>query len=286
MNSMERMEVKMGREENIQIFEDTEKLCKTNEKLKASVKNATAGQKLIRETDIIPKQNRNLYEEPAKVTVSKKRSFEAAKGYKGLKTVVHNFASATTPGGGVVNGARAQEECLCRCSGLYFSINTPEMWEGFYKPHRDAHDPIHNDDLIFTPGVTVFKTDTSNPVLMPEKDWYNVDVITCAAPKLQGNGGNNPHRAVMKDKDLLALHEKRLRRILEAALSEGAEAIVLGAFGCGAFCNSPEVVARANKNVLEEYLHAFKHIEYAVYSNQKDETNYRTFERVLRPLCK
>ena len=133
---------------------------------------------MIRETDIIPEQDRNLYQEPAKVIVLKKRTFEAAKGYKGHKTVVHNFASATTPGGGVVNGASAQEECLCRCSGLYFSINTPNMWDGFYKPHRDAHDPIHNDDIIYTPDVTVFKTDTSNPVLMPEKDWYNVDVIT------------------------------------------------------------------------------------------------------------
>ena len=280
----------MSREDNIRIFEDTEKLCNTNEKLKKSVKKATAAQKLIRETDIIPEQDRNLYKEPAKVIVSKKRTFEAAKGYKGHKTVVHNFASATTPGGGVVNGASAQEECLCRCSGLYFSINTPNMWDGFYKPHRDAHDPIHNDDIIYTPDVTVFKTDTSNPTLMPENDWYNVDVITCAAPKLQGNGGNrsgnNSNRGVMKDKDLLVLHEKRLRRILETAISEGAEAIVLGAFGCGAFCNSPEVVARASKNVLEDYLHSFKYIEYAVYCNPKDDTNYRTFERVLRPLCK
>ena len=279
----------MGREDNIRIFQDTEKHCKTNEKLKASVKYATAGQKLIRESDIIPEQNRNLYQQAAKVTISKKRTFEAAKGYKGIKTVVHNFASATTPGGGVVNGAGAQEECLCRCSGLYFCINTREMWEGFYKPHRDAHDPTHNDDIIYTPGVTVFKTDTSKPVLMPEKDWYSVDVITCAAPKLHGNGvnrsGNNPHRAVLKDKDILVLHEKRLRRILETALSEGAEAIILGAFGCGAYCNSPEVVARASKNVVVEYLHAFKCIEYAVYCNPKDDTNYRTFERVLSPLC-
>lgn len=68
---------------------------------------------------------------------------------------------------------------------------------------------------------------------------------------------------MMKDKELLALHEKRLRRILEVALSEGCDTIILGAFGCGAFQNNPEVVALANRNVIKDYLHAFKNIEFA-----------------------
>ena len=58
-----------------------------------------------------------------RIVVSQKRTFDAASEYKGMKTAVHNFASATNPGGGVVRGANAQEECLCRCSGLYFNLN-------------------------------------------------------------------------------------------------------------------------------------------------------------------
>ena len=153
--------------------------------------------------------------------VSKKRTFEAASKYKGNKVAVHNFASASNPGDGVVKGASAQEECLCRCSGLYFCLNTPEMWTGFYTPHRNAHDPIHNDDIIYTPDIVVFKTDERIPKLMSENDWYKVNVITCAAPNLRAcpvnsyNTGDGNKAAVMKDKDLLALHEKRLRRILD-----------------------------------------------------------------------
>lgn len=124
------------------------------------------------------------------VIVTKKRTFEAAEAYKNQHVAVHNFASASNPGGGVTKGANAQEECLCRCSGLYFCLNTPAMWDGFYKPHRDAHDPIHNDDTIYTQRVTVFKTDTATPQLLPEAEWYDVDVITCAAPNLRNQPSN------------------------------------------------------------------------------------------------
>lgn len=278
----------MGRDENVTVFKDTERLCKTNPKLSESVKKATASQKLILEGDTLADQKKDIYEDPAKVVVSKKRTYEAAAGYKGQHVAVHNFASASNPGGGVVNGASAQEECLCRCSGLYFNLNTRAMWDGFYQPHRDAHDPIHNDDIIYTPGVTVFRTDTAMPELMPESDWYDVDVITCAAPNLRNQPSNKYNtrdgnkQTVMKDKNLLALHEKRLRRILEVALSEGCDTIILGAFGCGAFQNNPEVVAQANRNVIKDYLHAFKNIEFAVYCSPRDDRNFKIFERVLK----
>ena len=66
------------------------------------------------------------FEDEAKIIVSTKRTFEAAAGYAGQKVAVHNFASATNPGGGVTRGSSAQEECLCRCSVLYFCLSVPE----------------------------------------------------------------------------------------------------------------------------------------------------------------
>lgn len=47
--------------------------------------------------------------------------------------------------------------------------------------HRNTRNAIHNDDIIHTPDVVVFKTDTAYPKLMEEFDWYHVNVITCAA---------------------------------------------------------------------------------------------------------
>lgn len=59
-----------------------------------------------------------------------------------------------------------------------------KIWETkiskFYGEHRKAHNPIYNDDTIYSPSVDVFKTDTVEPVLMDDKDWFKVDVLTCA----------------------------------------------------------------------------------------------------------
>ena len=156
-----------------------------------------------------------------------KRTFEAAKAYRNNKVAVHNFASASNPGGGVIHGATAQEECLCRCSYLYFCLNTPDMWDGFYTPHRQAGNPLHNDDIIYTPDVTVFKSDTDKPVLLPENEWYKVNVITCAAPNLRAkpsnkyNTGDGSKAAILSDNEMLEIHEKRLRRILDVAVYGG-----------------------------------------------------------------
>ncbi|MCM1026010.1 MAG: TIGR02452 family protein [Roseburia sp.] len=280
----------MNHTKNIQIFRDTEKLCKTNPTLLSATNRAIAGQKMIPEAETLPGLIYNRYADDARVAVSSRRSLEAARRYKGQRTAVLNFASATNPGGGVVRGASAQEECLCRCSNLYFCLNTPKMWDAFYSPHRSASDPIHNDDIIFTPDVAVFKTDTEDPELMAEKDWYAVDVITCAAPNLRQrpgnpyNSGDGDKRAFLEDDQLLALHEKRLKRILDAALLQNVESVILGAFGCGAFSNDPEIVARAAGNVIAGYLKAFRNIEFAVYCSPRDQRNYTIFERVLKPL--
>ena len=56
---------------------------------------------------------------------------------------------------------------------------------------------------------------------------------------------------------------------------------MLGAFGCGAFMNKPEVVAQAYKEVLPEFEGYFKLIEFAVYCGPRDESNYREFAKAF-----
>ncbi len=279
----------MKREENVKIYEDTRAWCESNTILKESIRKSISGQRVIYEKDEVKTTPGHRYTEKANVIVSQKRSFEAAANYKGQKICVHNFASATTPGGGVRKGSRAQEECLCRISTLHFCLDTEEMWERFYTPHRRELGDIHNGDCIYTPGVVVIKTDTDQPERMPEEDWYTVDVITLAAPKLKEGTwiGERPQGAVDKelitDAELLEIHKARLRRLFELAKANEEEVLILGAFGCGAYNNPACVVAEAMLNVVKEYEFDFRTIEFAVYCLPEESFNYRTFQRFFKP---
>ena len=269
----------MGRAENVAIFEDTRNLCRTNPELVAAIRESNQLQEVILETDVIEKPAPR-YEEPAKIIVSKKRSFEAAQDYPIYKTCVLNFASATNPGGGVAWGSTAQEECLCRCSTLYANLTEQRLWLPFYEAHRAQNNPLYNDDCIYTPDVIVFKTDTREPELMHMEDWWWENVITCAAPNLRPSRDGRVRVRISNDA-LFNLHVKRMRRILNIAASRENKVVILGAYGCGAFQNPPGVVASAMKKVVEEYRYHFRYIEFAVYCSPRDEQNYQVIKQIL-----
>jgi uncharacterized protein (TIGR02452 family) len=148
---------------------------------------------------------------------------------------------------------------------------------------------LYNNDCIYTSKVTVFRDDITEKIL-EEASWYETDVISCAAPNLSNIPGNamNPDsgsKAVaIQSADLLELHKKRISRVLDIAAAKGAEVMVLGAFGCGAFQNPPAIVAEAVSGILGGYLRCFRVIELAVYCQMVDTRNYDVFKKVLSPL--
>lgn len=269
----------MGRSENVAIFEHTREMYQTDPELTAAIRASNHMQEVILESDKV-KTVPPRFTEPAEIIVSKKRSFEAAKDYAIFPTCVLNFASATNPGGGVAWGSTAQEECLCRCSTLYANLTDRKVRKAFYEAHREQHNQFYNDDCIYTPDVVVFKTDSREPELMHPDDWWNVNVITCAAPNLRPdrNGNMQVH---INNKELFDLHVKRIRRILTIAAMKENAVVILGAYGCGAFRNPPGVVASAMRQVIEEFRYHFRIIEFAVYCSPRDEQNYQVFKQIL-----
>ena len=277
------------RTKNVEIFRDTERRYTSDPALMSAVQQSTNNQVFIAETEnvAVPSAYKT---ENAKVIVSGKRSLEAAESYakQGKKVCVLNFVSATNLGGGVVNGSSAQEECICRCTTLYPCLNTDTMWNAFYKPHRKAANSLYNNDCIYTPNVCVFKSDTNFPEILPQDEWWNVNILTCAAPNLRERLSNamNPYAG---DKDvkitsaeLEKLLTKRIRRIFEIVIANGNEVLILGAFGCGAFRNPPEIVAKVFNTVMQDYLCYFDTIEYAVYHTEREVANYETFKKIVR----
>lgn len=261
------------KEKLVECFKDTLQIINTNEKLLATTKAAVKNTNLF--TPLVDNMLRNENLKKAVVTVIEDTSFHAAQRLvkQGYKVAVLNFASAVNPGGGVIAGAMAQEECLCRSSNLLPCLKQKKLMQDYYMPNRIANNPIYSDNLIYSEGITVFKTDDTVPVLMPENEWFKVDVITCAAPNLRNEQNFN------EDK-LYEIFISRIHAILDRAYLQGVDSVVLGAFGCGAFKNPPEIVSKAFKSEIEsEFGKVFKNIIFAIKksSNNNFDVFYETF---------
>lgn len=256
-----------------EIFADTEKVCQTNEVIKKSVEYGLENVKFYDEKFRV--ENKTLYDYCI-ITVENERSLNSAerllKKYK--KVAVLNFADPYQPGGLVREGEVTQEECLCRCSTLYPVISDKKCHEFFYNYHMNNPTKWLSERIIYVPDVTVFKTDEMYPQM--REDFFNVDIITSTAPII-----------VSKDFDsntLYKVHKSRIKNIFESAIDNGAEAIVVGAFGCGAFNNPPEVVANAFYDVIVDlnYDYCFKEICLAVLAEGKSgKKNYEIFSKAF-----
>ena len=276
------------RQRLIDVFEDTQRFYTQNSRLSRAVQTARNATKLYETEDYPDIPGDTVTSGP--VIVTKHKSFEAAMKihteHPEWKIAVLNFASATNPGGGVKTGSSAQEESLCRCSTLYPTLTQNWLWQSFYQKNRDAHDNLHTDACIYSPGVVICKTDEVWPERMEEKDWVTVDVISCAAPNLRRSPSNAYSSdygapATISSVDLYKLHLKRAKHILHIAAANTADALVLGAFGCGAFVNDPKTVAEAYRDALRTYRKYFHYVEFAVYCRSDETVNYDAFKRTL-----
>lgn len=173
-------------------------------------------------------------------------------GYKfanKYRTAILNFADAITPGGLVLTGGTTQEENICRCSNLYEALTTGMCMQNYYRPNAKTNGCVYLDKVIYSADVTVFRDDRTYKLIKPKK----MDVITCPAPS-----------AFFKsDKAAMKVYERRIHNIVNSAILNDADCLVLGAWGCGAFCQDPRLISRAFVNVLNEYSGGFKKIVFA-----------------------
>lgn len=271
------------RQKNVVVFEDTMNIYRSEESIKKAIVQQKKETKLYLEEDEIklPENENSRYEKACTIIVSKKRTLEAAEGlikkHPESKVAVLNFASATNPGGGVIQGSSAQEESICRCSTLYPVLNQQQLYEDFYGYHRMRKDVLYTNRCIYTPKILVFKSDSIEPTYLEKKDWYAVDVITCAAPNLR----MNEYNVLSRTESLAQLISDRIERILQVAIANQVDCLILGAFGCGAFCNPVDVVAEAFAKNIEKYSHAFQTIEFAIYCKEYETENYEIFQKTL-----
>lgn len=191
------------------------------------------------------------------------------------KILVLNMANPVHPGGGVRNGARAQEEDLCRCSSLLLSLESREAGK-YYDYNKRLNTYMGSDALMITPQVEIIRD--SNGELLDET--VIVSVLTAAAPMVsRGLGG-------MSNAEYEDMVFNRITCMLKCVAYLGYRNLVLGAWGCGAFANDARTISDLFYKALKELKYnrlsendLFRRIDFAVLDRSEEQYNFKEFYR-------
>ena len=120
---------------------------------------------------------------------------------------------------------------------------------------------------IYSSGVTIFRSSESSGYALLDLPFQTaiVSVAAINRPELEKMNGQ-----LCIAKHLIEPTKEKMRTILRIAGKYNHNAIVLSAFGCGAFCNPPEHIALLFKEVFAEpeFKTRFALIVFAIISDQ------------------
>lgn len=203
----------------------------------------------------------NLPEGSYVITVEDKDSVATVMDGAGKRQCVLNFASYKHAGGGFLSGSMAQEEALCHESFLYNVLS--QFSDDFYKRNQERlFFSLYKNRSLYSPDV-IFERDGSV---------VEADVMTCACPNWLAAKENG-----VSEEDNEKILRQRIYYILKIMASYGAERIILGAYGCGAFRQNPELVAKIfHQEILRIFSSKKCEIVFAIPSG--DNTNYDAFK--------
>jgi uncharacterized protein (TIGR02452 family) len=178
----------------------------------------------------------------------------------GYYPVLLNMANPSMPGGGVTQGASAQEENIFRRTNYFMTLIM-----SFY--------PILDSDTVYSKDVILFRSNEQTGYI--PIDPILINIIACPSimdPKLDQDG-------LMKESKDTELQYSKICMILKTAIYHNHDSIVLSAFGCGAFRCPSEQVANLFKKAIGEYGHYFKKIIFAIKQPVDDQSknNYQLF---------
>lgn len=204
-------------------------------------------------------------EDGCDVSVSNIDTFESAKQFidEGLNPMVLNMACFSHPGGGVANGARAQEEDLFRKSTYCKAVE--DIPNDFY--------PLK--EYLYSPKIWVVKD--SNYDLLDKP--FSVSALAVAAIKHPPVYIVNKEETYKSKSDRQLMQEK-IDMIFRIGIIKRHDSLVLGALGCGAYGNPTKEVAKMYVESLNNYANYFQKIDFAVLSSPNN-PNFDIFNQII-----
>ena len=182
-----------------------------------------------------------------------------------------NFASAKNPGGGFLNGAKAQEESLTVSGTLYPALTTHEE---YYRENRAHRSMMYLDYAIYAPEVVFFRDGgfrlTDTPV---KASVLTLPAVNMGQVLLKGENVQEAKRVM----------RRRMKLALGIFAEQKAKHLVLGAYGCGVFRNDPAEVASWWRELLEEGMgRYFDSVFHAVLDRSREQYCIKAFQEQFR----
>lgn len=223
-----------------------------------------------------------VLQDPTKINVVNADSLIVAKYLqdKGYDVAVLNMASRRNPGGGVIGGSGAQEESLFRRTNLFESMYQFVPYASEYGVRKSVHQyPLdRNWGGIYTPNAIVFRSTEGKgyPFLAQPYKMSFIAVAAMNRPELDADS--------MIIRPLIEPFKNKIRTLFRIGLKHGHDALVLGAWGCGAFRCPPKHVARLFHEVLEEkeFKDKYRQITFAIIEDHNSRFSHNK-EGNLKP---
>lgn len=193
---------------------------------------------------------------------------------------VLNMANADVPGGAYVEGAAAQEENMFRRTDCHFQISNDH-----FDPETDTYTPEMTRLLEASGGRVLLDSEQPRVCIRGPEDmsrsdpgyhWLADDEVfpffelRASAQDLRDGkvfSGTEARRRIAAQFD--TLEDRRLRHV------------VFGAFGCGAFLNPADRVARIYREEIEKRSRNFRVIAFAVFDAGYGPKNFGPFSKAF-----
>jgi hypothetical protein len=198
----------------------------------------------------------------------------------GTTFAVLNMANAHVPGGGYVEGSPAQEENMFRRTDCHLAVAASEM-----VPTTERYRPRLTALLNAERGRVLLDTQQPRVCLRGAEDRERADLgyawlpddevfpfFELRAAALDLRDGRRFDPQIASDK---------IYAQLDTLIEAGVRHAVLSAFGCGAFANPAEQVARLYADALRARPGAFDCVAFAIFHPGYGPDNFTPFERVF-----
>ena len=174
-----------------------------------------------------------------------------------------NMANGYTAGGGFLDGCRAQEEQLCCRSNLFIRLKL-----AFSKYNLEGTNILQKKAMI-TPNVKF------------EFGKSSINIISAAAKRYSSEKEALSCPTFIKECENLwfSILDTASNSLIPNGRLIKNDILVLGAIGCGAFHNPPDIVSKCLINVLDKYKNeiGIKKIVIVVMNDHNSQDNVKRF---------